>query len=159
MLRVGSYVVTVAALLGGCSTKGPAAGGGSGGGFPEKGFAMVADKVKKGEDILDHALLRKAHDAPLAAREQMEKTGAKIRYGKDMTAEETAALDAAAKSAGFSNAREFHKAYSALQDVKDALSAMRKLDSGTASEFQKAMAAEFVKTVTESDLRFVAGLK
>ena len=40
-----------------------------------------------------------------------------------------------------------------------ALSAMRRLESGNANDFQKAMAADFVKKTTEADLRFVAGLK
>jgi hypothetical protein len=158
MVRAVSCVAVTLALLAGCSTGGGSAAGGSKG-FPEKGLAAVADKVKKGDDILDHALLQKAHAVPEATSEQIHKTWKKIAQVEVVTDEEKAAMEAAVKAAGFADVKEFLKAYAALGDVEMALSAMRRLESGNANDFQKAMAADFVKKTTEADLRFVAGLK
>jgi hypothetical protein len=155
MARMASYCAAVAVLLGGCSSNGPSAGGGSGGGFPEKGFGMVADKAKKGDDALDQATIRKA----LEAQKQIASTGFTLKDERRLTPEEKVTVESAAKAAGFSDIKEFYKASDALDSTRHVLFLIRKLESGSPSDFQKAVVAELVKDFTEADLRFVAGLK
>jgi hypothetical protein len=158
MMRTTLCTLVAVALLCGCAEKsGPA--GAAAGGFPEKQFAAVADKAKQGENICDHALLKKAHAVDEATSQMIHKTWKKITHVEDVTAEERAAMEEAVKAAGFADVKEFLKVDKALAGVTGALMALRKYDADKANDFQKAMIAELVKDATEADLRFVAGLK
>ena len=154
MVRALSCGVAVAVLVGSCST-GPSAGGASGGGFPAKGFAMVADKAKKGDNALDQALLTKANEV----QKQIVAAGLTLKDERKLKEDERAKVEGLAKAAGFADIGAFYKASDALEGARVTLSTVKKLESGSASDFQKAMAAELVKDLTEADLRFVAGLK